>query len=380
MGDSLQLFDTRPLAPGKILRQMMEEKGWSPEELATITGKHPQTIYSILSGKTTMSLEMAVGLGAAFGNKPEEWLKWDNLYQLSVSELDSTEVKKRARFYEIAPIRDMQKRGWIPHTKDPAELEESLKRFFGTESLDDEELGFPIAPKRTARVHPLTLPEKAWCFRARQLAGALPVNRFSKSRLDVTEKTLRDLAAYPKQARYVPKVLSECGIRFVVIEPIPGAKIDGAAFWLGTEPIIAMSIRHDRIDGFWFTLMHEFAHVRCGDASVDADLVDGMKGITFTLVEDDAERIANERASASLIPPDELQSFIRRVGPFYGRDRIIQFANKIKIHPGIIVGQLQHKQEIGYTALRELLVKVRETVVSTALTDGWNQTVAPNLL
>lgn len=378
MGDSLELFDTRPVHPGKILRQMMKAKAWSPEEVAMITASSRNTIYAILSGKTTISLEMAVALGAAFDNSPQDWLKWDNLYQLSVAELDTSEVRKRARFYEIAPIRDMQKRGWIEPTKNAAELETALKRFFGCETLDDD-LSFPVAPRRAATLRPLNFAEKAWCFRARQLGKTLLVPPFSPRKLDATEKKLRQLAAYPKEARHIPKVLSDCGIRLVVVEPIPGVKIDGAAFWLETEPVIAVSLRYDRIDGFWFTLMHEFAHIRYGDSSVDAELIDGMKGIVVALVEDEAERRANEYAAASLVPPCEMQSFIRRVGPFYPKERVIQFAHKVKIHPGIIVGQLQYKNEVGYSALRDLLVKVRDVVTSTALTDGWDQTVAPGI-
>jgi HTH-type transcriptional regulator/antitoxin HigA len=355
---------------------MMEAKGWSPEELATITGKHPNTIYAILSGKTTVSLEMAVALGAAFGNPPEEWLKWDNLHQLSTAEVDGAEIKKRARFYEIAPIRDMQKRGWIDTTNNPSELEASLKQFFGSESLD-EDLSFPIAPRRAVTLRPLNFAEKAWCFRARHLAKALTVPAFSPRKLSTTERKLRQFAAFPKEARHVPKALSECGIRFIVIEPIPGAKIDGAAFWIETQPVIAVSLRYDRIDGFWFTLMHEFAHIVYGDASVDADLVDGTKGISVALIEDETEKLANKYAEGSLIPQGEMQSFIRRVGPLYPKDRIIQFAHKVKVHPGIIVGQLQYRNEIGYTALREWLVKIRDIVISTALTDGWGQSISP---
>jgi len=56
---------------------------------------------------------------------------------------------------------------------------------------------------------------------------------------------------------------------------------------------------------------------------------------------------------------------------------VVQFANKVKIHPGIVVGQLQHRNELGYSALRDMLVKIREVVTTTALTDGWNQNLAP---
>jgi HTH-type transcriptional regulator/antitoxin HigA len=159
-------------------------------------------------------------------------------------------------------------------------------------------------------------------------------------------------------------------------------RIDGAAFWLSAdEPVIAVSLRHDRIDGFWFTVMHEYAHIRAGDAlSVDTDLVDEMKGIAVTLVEDEKERLANERAADALVPRSELWSFISRVGPYYSKERVIQFAHMMKIHPGIIVGQLQYRKELGYSALRGLLAKVRDIVISTALTDGWNQTITPGMV
>jgi HTH-type transcriptional regulator / antitoxin HigA len=159
-------------------------------------------------------------------------------------------------------------------------------------------------------------------------------------------------------------------------------KVDGAAFWCDDgKPAIAISLRYDRIDAFWFTVMHEFAHIKNGDAlSVDKDMIDATIGIAVMLVEDEAERRANEQASASLIPPEEFDSFIRRVGPLYSKERIVQFAHKIKIHPGIIVGQLQHRNEIGFSSNREMLVKVRSSVIDSALTDGWNKSITPGLL
>jgi HTH-type transcriptional regulator/antitoxin HigA len=381
MADSPQLFDMRPVHPGKILRQMMATKSWTQDELSVITGISRQSIYMILSGKSNISAETAARLAQAFGNTLEEWVKWDGLYRASLMEDDLSGIGRLARLYDFAPIRDMQKRGWINEAMDVEELEMELKKFFASESLD-ENTSFPVATRRTLREMKLNAAEKAWCYRARQLAGALPAGGFNPKRLDQAEKKLRQLAAFRKLAKHVPEVLSEYGIRFVVVEPIPSVKIDGAAFWLEDEPVIAMSIRHDRIDGFWFTLMHEFAHIRHGDASVDSDLIDGTKGIiqSAALVEDEAERIANEAASSSLVPSDELQSFIRRVGPLYARERIVQFAHKVKIHPGIVVGQLQNRNEIGYSALRDLLVKIREVVISAALTDGWNQSVAPAIL
>lgn len=379
MDETPQLFDMKPIHPGKILRQMMAEKRWTQDELAAITGISRQMVYMILSGKSSISAETAARFAAAFGNKAEEWIKWDGLYRLSTIEAELDDVGTLSRLYQLAPIRDMQKRGWIGVTANPRELETELEKFFGSNPLVDE-IALPIAARRTVVSSPLNSSEKAWCFRARQLSSSMHVAPFAQERLDRAEKKLRELAAYPKEARHIAKVLSEYGIRFVVIEPLSGGRIDGATLWMGNEPIIALSIKDDRIDGFWFTLMHEFAHVRNGDASVDTDLVDGMKGIIVRLVEEEAEQAANERAANSLVPKSEMNSFIRRVGPLYSRERVIQFANRMKIHPGIIVGQLQHREEVGYSALREFLVKVRDSVTSTALTDGWNQMISPSLL
>jgi len=87
------------------------------------------------------------------------------------------------------------------------------------------------------------------------------------------------------------------------------------------------------------------------------------------------EARADSEAANMLIPREQLNSFITRVGPLYSKDRINRFANRIGIHPGIIVGQLQYRKEIPYSANREMLAQVREIVIQEALTDGWGKTV-----
>jgi HTH-type transcriptional regulator/antitoxin HigA len=41
------------------------------------------------------------------------------------------------------------------------------------------------------------------------------------------------------------------------------------------------------------------------------------------------------------------------------------------VHPGLVVGQLQFRDEIPYTHFHKYLVKVREIITRTAVTDGW---------
>ena len=380
MAENQKLFDYHPVHPGKILKQLMDEKGWSQDELAVITGRRRQTISEIISGKNGVTPDMAMVLAAALGNNASDWLKWDATYRLSTLEGDGGIVEKRARLYEIAPVKEMQKRGWIRDVKEVLGLVEELKAFYGTDSLESTPQ-FPVAMLRHSPAPFLSAAEWAWCFRARQLAGAvLRVAVFEPKRLDAAEKRLRELESHPKQARYLSAVLAEAGIRLVVVEPLPGTKIDGAAFWLDDQsPVIAISGRIDRIDNIWFTVMHEWAHIRNNDAlSVDSNIL-GDDDVPVLVLEE-MERRANEQAAASLIPADELESFIRRVGPLYSKTRIIQFAHRMKIHPGIIVGQLQYRREIGWGTNREMLAKVRESVIETTLTDGWGHSITPGIL
>ena len=59
----------------------------------------------------------------------------------------------------------------------------------------------------------------------------------------------------------MPKILAECGIRYVVVEKLPRARIDGACFWIDGAPVIGMALQRDMIDNFWFVLRHEIEHV-----------------------------------------------------------------------------------------------------------------------
>jgi HTH-type transcriptional regulator / antitoxin HigA len=374
------LFGKESASPGDVLRQMLEELGLTQDELAAITGRSRQQIIDIIANRRGITPEMAIALAAATGTQATYWLNLDSAYQLARTPGDFVEVQRRARLYEIAPVKEMQRRGWIADTKRIEELESELKRFFEAESLDQPP-EFPVVLRgKGNQLTDLSPTQRAWCFRARHIAKALPAATFDQSRMASLKRELRLLAAYPNEVRRVADLMRIYGIRFVVVEPLPASQIDGAAFWLDeATPAIAMSMRFDRLDYFWFTLMHECAHIEHRDAlSIDTDMAVEERG--QPLMKDFIERRADEEAAAALIAPDELESFIRRVGPMYAKPNIIQFAHRIKIHPGIIVGQLQHRAEIGFKTNREMLPKVREYVVSTAVTDGWDHQISPDTI
>jgi len=131
--------------------------------------------------------------------------------------------------------------------------------------------------------------------------------------------------------------------------------VDGAALWIKDNPVVAQSLRYDRIDAFWFTLLHELAHIFRNHNQVHVDqLFDGDKQ---ELKREEIE--ANEQATQWLLPEESIKEFVEINSPRYSRIIVEEFAAEQKRHPGIVVGQLMHKSELKYSNLREYLVKVR---------------------
>jgi HTH-type transcriptional regulator/antitoxin HigA len=237
---------------------------------------------------------------------------------------------------------------------------------------DSYELPFAASFKRTIKESSLNNAEKAWLARARQLARACPVASFNENNISALKAELRRLAAKTQAAHRVPELLTGAGIRFVVVEPLPSVRVDGVAFWLdASSPVIAISLRFDNIGSFWFTLLHELDHIEHRDTFSFDDLQ--------STPNDEAEKRASNNAANLLIPQQELEAFIRACSPRYSEARINNLATRLQIHPGIIVGQLQHRGEVSYAAHRKLLTKVRDVITQLAFTDGWGQPV-PQLL
>lgn len=361
--------------PGAVIAEEIEERGWSQEDLAYIMGVPVQSVNAIIGGKRGISPEMAKALGLAFAVDPAFFLNMQRIYELSQAREPDAGIAVRSRIQGAYPYRDMVKREWIEETSDPSELESQFCAFFGVRTLG-EVPHLTYSPKKSLydKTPP---PQLAWLFRAKQLATAMPCGRYSEKGLRQLLNRLHELLIDPEEARHVPGLLYDVGVRYVVIEPLPRSKIDGVCFWLDSRsPVIGMSLRYDRIDNFWFVLRHEIEHVLRKDgrveASIDAELEGAYAGWDGSLPPE--EREANRAAADFIIPSAALDDFVLRVKPTYSENRIVLFARSLGIHPGLVVGQLQNQGAIRYSNFRKYLVRIRNIVISTALTDGWGNT------
>jgi HTH-type transcriptional regulator/antitoxin HigA len=362
--------------PGEFIKEELEARGWAQDDLAEILGRPTRLVNELIAGKRGITPETAKGLGEAFGTSAQLWMNLESAYRLALKVTEYEPVARRAILYEKAPVRAMVRRNWIESSSNIDVLEKRICDFFGLDNIDDEPSLIHVARKSTSYAEPTTL-QWAWLYRAVHLEKAVDANKFTTLKLENALERLKLILPNPQEIRTIPKILAESGIKLLVIEPLPQSKIDGVTFWVGETPIIAMSLRYDRIDYFWHTLAHELAgHVKNGDgkndhAILDIDLLEQQHDVDRP----EYEVKADTNAISYLVPQVELENFVARVSPLYSQKRIIGFANKIQVHPGIVVGQLQYRNELNYSQHRDMLVKVRDIITSSALTDGWGHSL-----
>ncbi len=162
--------------------------------------------------------------------------------------------------------------------------------------------------------------------------------------------------------------LNAAGVRFVLVEALPGSKIDGVCVWIGGQPAIGMTTRLDRLDNFVFVLRHEIEHVLRGDGrDVTFTPVDNEISTNFDAKDGPEEEVrANEAAAEFCVPRQQLNSFIVRKSPFISEQDVLAFAARQEIHPAIVVGQVQHKTQ-KYNWLRKYQTEDSRLLVQLAI-------------
>lgn len=369
--------------PGQLIQALLDERGWSQRVLAIVLNIGIPSINKLVSDKQPVSTEMALALEELFSVPAENFLDLQKSYDLAkarISALPNPGRATRAHLFGELPVTEMIKRGWlagVTDVRDVSNVEKSLAKFFGVENVDDIEI-LPHAAKRTKVSADATPVQLAWLYRVKQISSEMIVGKYSNNSVRRAVELLRPLTSAAEEARKVPRILAECGIRFVIVESLPSSKIDGVCFWLNeSSPVIAMSMRYDRIDNFWFVLRHELEHVihEHGKSliTIDAEL-EGERSGTGDKVSDE-ERIANLAAAEFCVPKKTMDSFIARKAPVFAERDMLGVAATLRVHPGLVAGQLRNR--IGrYDLFTRHLVKIRSIVSPSAVVDGWGD-IAP---
>jgi HTH-type transcriptional regulator / antitoxin HigA len=354
--------------PGEFLADELEARSWTQTEFAEIINRPQKLVNDIIHGRRAITPETATDFAAALATSAQFWMNLESAWQLSKIPARDDSIVRAAAIRERYPAREMMKRGWIEQTASAVELEKSICAFFDLKSAKDNIEFLRHAARRNYQSD-VTIVQWAWIYRVNQLATSLRLKPYSESTLRAKIPELERLMVEPEEIRHIPRLLSECGVRLVIVEPIPGSEIQGVCFWINgnTSPVIGLTLKGDQIDKFWFDFWHEIEHVLNGDGKEDIVIDDFDES---NPAGSEIEANANRKASEHCVPQRQMRDFILRHTPMFSERNMLGFSKIMKRHPGIVAGQIQRHTN-RWDLFKKHQPRIRQIITQTALTDGY---------
>lgn len=345
-------YPIAPPDPVDAILFRMDQEGLTRKDLAAYIGSQSK-VSEVLNRKRPLSLSMIRSLHEGLGI-PADVLLQEPGRQLASSRYD----------YRCYPFAEMLRRNYftdwrgnLPAAKEQSE--ELLTAFFASLGDAKPQAVYCRRAKEEIDVNALT----AWQARVLALAQDRDMPRFEPGALDdAFFRRLVRASDFPEGPRLVPKLLSEKGIHFILLPHLPKTYLDGACFLSPAgRPVVGMTLRHDRLDNFWFTLAHELAHVHLHLNDRSVAFFDDVEH-TPCSGDDPRELEANAFARNLLIPDDIWQAKGRSLLNAAQDHEIVAFARKLEIAPAIVAGRIRwekndytcHADLIGSRAVKQL--------------------------
>ncbi len=333
--------------PIEAIKFRMEQANLKPVDLVPYIGSRSR-VSEILSGKRQLTVDMIRALSAGLGipakvlikksddGEDSEYQSWDNRLV--------TEMESRGYFGGASLKKDSKI--------------ELLKNFF---SLIGNRLQFVgMLRKSHYRSSPLTDKRalSAWAaFVLKKSQKIKTSKKYKSGTIDLNfMQELAKLSVKDKGPILAQEYLKKHGIILVIEPHFPKTYLDGAAILINkNNPVIGLTLRYDRLDNFWFTLMHELAHVAQhfnSGVNLFYDEIEGIKAVDIDEKELEADALAEE----ALLPNAKWEISPARLIP--SSMAANSLANEIGIHVAIIAGQIRHKGN-KYIYLNKIVNKER---------------------
>ena len=345
--DLVELYESKQVpmgypSPIAAIEFRMEQAGLRPADLASFIGSRAK-VSEVLSGKRAITMPMARALHEHLGIPADVLL----LREPDVDLDDPWADMEWSRF----PVKSMAKLGWIPDRPDLAGRAEHVMRDLINRAGGLDVAGAALYRKNdhvraNAKMDPYAL--KAWCWNILARANEdLPKTGYERGTvtLDFLTKVAR-LSWSEDGPRLAKELLVKRGISLVIEKHLPRTYLDGVVLRLGDgRPVIGLTLRYDRIDNFWFCLLHELAHVGRhmdndrGEAFVDDFTLRKLEGRR----EDPRETQADEWAEEALIPRSAWEASAVRDRPT--TMAVMNLANALQVHPAIVAGRVRYERK-----------------------------------
>lgn len=340
--------------PGATISDLMATFSWTRSDFADRLGETTLLVEELISGRALLTDELASKLAYVFSSSSDFWLSRENQYRASLANIE--EIRE---WLSALPETYMQKRGIIRKGKHLSERASILLDFFGSSSVDEWKVEHSGKNRLAAfRTSPkLESDEGAtlvWLRQGEHAADEIDCSKWNLRGFESSLKNIRNLTLEKNPGIFIPKLQKICadnGVIVSIIRTPPGCRASGSARFLSNgNPQILLSFRHLSDDHFWFTFFHEAAHLILHSKS--GLFLDGLDNET----RDRKEIEANAYASDLLIPEEFLQELESL--PLMYRP-VMRFARKIRIAPGIVVGQLQFRKICPQNRLNKLKTRYR---------------------
>ena len=344
LSDLVELYESKrvPVAypsPAAAIEFRMDQQGLRQRDLIPYLGSRAK-VSEVLSGKRPITMAMARALHRYLG------IPADVLLQEPGAAFDATfDDLDASRF----PLKVMAKRGWIPALPDLAGRAEEVVTGLIERAGGRAVALAPLYRKNDQRRINAKTDDyalRAWCWQVMATANDHPPAAAYRPGT-VSPAFMREVAQLsphddgPIRAR---ALLNEHGIGLEVVRHLPRTHLDGAALrGAGGRPVIGLTLRYDRIDNFWFCLLHELAHVGLHlDGDGDDAFVDDLSlRDAAGAPADSKERAADALAEEALIP-----HAMWGEGPAPGGPTVmtvISLAREAGVHPAVVAGRVRHE-------------------------------------
>ncbi len=340
---------------GDYLKDELEALGWTQQDFAEVLGMSVKGVNEILNSKTALTIETAQLIGSAFGTSAQLWLGIDAKYRLRLLE-DSEREKEtslQASIRRFMPVREMQKKGWLPPAKSGAEVLQAAQDFWQVREPTVsyfESLREPSYRRSRSRETFEKYYALSWKQKARREAIKLSLAAYDSEKAQALAGRIAELTTQAKGVEMAITELSNAGVGFLVLTHLPKTYLDGAALIVNERPFILYTGRFDRLDHFWFTLAHELAHIVLGHVGIDGDgILDEMNDEAG----DDKEREADLLA-AQWLRHDKILAYCEPFRQYVSLVRVEACAQQVGVHPALVVGTLQYHKYLSFKNLNHL--------------------------